>query len=133
MQAPFLDSLPNFILYCNSVSCKRLPTYTHFVSKLFLGRLNTHIFSPQIGKPTTDKRTDKTKVHFSEPMSFIGVTFRTMGEVLLLETENTQRQLLYQGLPSVGDSSQAGTVGHTAQPVGGSAGWRRFFPGAQLA
>lgn len=66
------------LLYCNSISCKKLPTCTLFVTKLFLWRL-----LPPDRKSTTDQRTDKTKVQFSEPLSFIGATFRNLGEMLL--------------------------------------------------
>ena len=47
--------------------------------------------------PTTDQSTDTTKVQLGEPMSFIGVTYRNMGEELLIGTEMTQRQLHHQG------------------------------------
>lgn len=65
-----------------------------FCVKTFPGEIqHTGVLTPD-RKPTTDKRTDKTKVQSSEPMSFIGVAFRNMDEVLLIETEITQRQLV---------------------------------------
>jgi hypothetical protein len=43
--------------------------------------------------PTTDQSTNTTKVQLGEPMSFIGVASRNMGERLLTGAEMTQRQL----------------------------------------
>lgn len=40
-----------------------------------------------------DRSTDTTKVQLGEPMSFIGVTHRNMGEGLLIGAEMTQRCL----------------------------------------
>lgn len=127
MQALFLDSLLDFIPYCNSPSCKELSTYTCFVTKLFLGRFNTQDFSPQIENLQQTKEQIKTKVQFSEPMSFIGVTFRNMGEVLLIETETTQRTT-----SCITKAHPAWELEHTAQPEDSSASWRVSFSGAQL-
>ena len=57
-------------------------------------------------EPRTDQSAHTTKVLLDEPISFIGVTYRNMGEGLLTGAEMTQRQLHRQSLPSVGDSSQ---------------------------
>jgi hypothetical protein len=47
------------------------------------------------------------KVQLCKPMSFIGVTYRNMGEGFLTGAEMTQRQLgLTTAHPSMGDSSQ---------------------------
>jgi hypothetical protein len=54
-------------------------------------------------------RTDQsahTTIILDEPISFIGVTYRNMGEGLLTVAEKTQKQLHRQTLPSMGDSSQ---------------------------
>jgi hypothetical protein len=52
-------------------------------------------------------------------MSFIVVTYRSMGERLLTGREMTQRQPYHQSPPSMDDSSQKlGNLEHTQQPVG---------------
>lgn len=43
-----------------------------------------------------DQNMDTTKVQLDEPMSFIGFTYRSMGEGLLTGTEMTQKELNYQ-------------------------------------
>ena len=48
----------------------------------------------------TDQST--TKVQLGEPMSFIGVTYRNMGEGLLTGAEMTQGQLYHQSPPHYG-------------------------------
>jgi hypothetical protein len=53
-------------------------------------------------EPMTDRDMDTTKVQLDEPMSFIGFTYRSMGEGLLTGTEMTQRQLHHQGPPQHG-------------------------------
>lgn len=50
----------------------------------------------------TDQSTDITKVQFGEPVSFVGVTYKNMGESLLLGGEITQRQLNHQRAPQHG-------------------------------
>ena len=57
-------------------------------------------------EPRTDQSAHTTRVLLGEPISFIGVTYRNMGEGLVTGAEMTQRQLHCQSLPSVGDSSQ---------------------------
>ena len=42
-------------------------------------------------EPITDLRIDTIKVQIDEQISFIGVTYRNMGEGLLIGTEMTQR------------------------------------------
>ena len=70
-------------------------------------------------EPTTEQRKGSTKVQFTEPMSFIVVTSRSMGERLLTGREMTQRQPYHQSPPSMDDSSQKlGNLEHTQQPVG---------------
>jgi hypothetical protein len=107
------------LLYCNSISCKKLPTCTLFVTKLFLGRL-----LPPDRKSTTDQRTDKTKVQFSEPLSFIGATFRNLGEMLLRNRKYSKTAAW--PLPAWLTAHKAGNVEHTAQPAGSSAGCSLF-------
>ena len=41
----------------------------------------------------TDQSLDTTQVQLGEPVSFIEVTYRNMGEELLIGSEMTQRQL----------------------------------------
>ena len=43
-----------------------------------------------------EQSTDTTKLQLSEPISFIGVTYRNMGVELLTRREMTQRQLHHQ-------------------------------------
>ena len=47
----------------------------------------------------TNQSTNITKVQLGEPMSFIGVTYRNMGEGSCTGAEMTQRQLYHQGPP----------------------------------
>ena len=47
-------------------------------------------------KLTTDQSTTITKVQLGESIHFIGVTYRNMGEGLLIGAELTKRQLLHQ-------------------------------------
>lgn len=42
---------------------------------------------------TTDQSMDTTKVHLGEPLSLIGVTYRSEGKDLLRGAEMSQRQL----------------------------------------
>ena len=83
-------------------------------------------------EPRTDQSAHTTKVLLGEPISFIGVTYRNMGEGLLTGAEMTQRQLHHQSPPSMGDSSQKLELRETAQPVDGSKGWRMSFPGTSV-
>ena len=64
------------------------------VTKLFPGRHNTCAYSPQIGDP------QQTKVQLGESVSFIGVTYRSVGEGLLIGAEITERQLYRQSPPT---------------------------------
>ena len=62
-------------------------------------------------------------------VSFIGVTYRSMGEGLLRRAETTQRQPYHQSPPHLGDSlPELGNLEHTAQSAGSSIGWRMSFP-----
>lgn len=65
---------------------------------LFKGRcvhISTHL---RLG--TDDKIKNTTKVQFDEPMSFIGVSYKNMGEELLKGLEMTKIQLYYQSPPN---------------------------------
>jgi hypothetical protein len=73
--------------------------------KLFLGRPKTYIYSVKIGIPQQILwmyNTDDTKVQLREPMSFIEVTYRNMGEGLLTGAEITQRKMHHQSAPQDG-------------------------------
>lgn len=59
----------------------------------------TNLFSHLDKEPRTDQSAHTTKVLLGEPMGFIGVTYRNMGEGLLTGAEMTQRQLHHQGSP----------------------------------
>jgi hypothetical protein len=65
----------------------------------------TKLVSPMHKEPRTDQSAHTTKVLLGELISFIGVTYRNMGEGLLTGAEMTQKQLHRQSLPSMGDSS----------------------------
>ena len=49
--------------------------------------------------PIISQSMGTTEGQFGEPMSFIGVTFRIMGEGLFIGAEMTQRQLHHQTPP----------------------------------
>jgi hypothetical protein len=49
-----------------------------------------------------DQSMDTIKVKLDEPSSFIGVSYRNMGEGLLTGAEMIQRQLYHQGPPQHG-------------------------------
>ena len=49
------------------------------VTKLFIGRCNTHLLTPARDLLTIQS-TDTTKVQLGEPMSFVGVADRSMRE-----------------------------------------------------
>jgi hypothetical protein len=49
----------------------------------------THVYSPQIWSPQKSK-VQNTKVQLGEPLSFIGVTYRSMGKGLLTLAKMTQ-------------------------------------------
>lgn len=79
-------------------------------TKLFLGRCNTGLLAPARDLLTVQS-SDTTKVQLGKPMSFTGVTDRSMGEVLL-SGRNYSKQLHCQG---PGGSWE--NLDHTAQPV----------------
>ena len=59
----------------------------------------THTSTHPARELTTYQSTNTTEVQLGVPVSFIGVTYRNMGEELLIGTEMTQRQLHHQGTP----------------------------------
>lgn len=67
-----------------------MPHYSCCKTKHFLGRCSIHVCSSLIGEPTKYKNKDTIKVHLVEPMSFIQVTYKNMGEGLLIGTKITQ-------------------------------------------
>lgn len=78
----------------------------------------------------TDQSTDATKVQLDKPVSFIGVTYRNMGEGFLTGAEMTQTPCITKAHPSMNDISQSLEPELTAQPAGSTAGWSESFPGA---
>lgn len=76
------------------------------MTKLFPGRCDTHTYSFQTENPPQTREQMPSKVQLKEPMSFIGVTYRNMGEGFLTGAEITQRQLPHHSPPQPGDSSQ---------------------------
>jgi hypothetical protein len=81
-------------------------------------------------EPTTDQSTDATKL--SEPMNFIGVTYRNMSEGYLQEQKWLKDSCITKVHPSMGDSSHRGTLKHTAQSAGSSTGLRVSFPSSTV-
>ena len=75
----------------------------------------------------TDQSMDTTNAQLGEPMSFIRVTYRSMGEWLLTGAEITQSQLHHQPHPSMGNTKLR-NLEHTAQPAGTSTIWRMSSP-----
>lgn len=62
---------------------------TFCVTKLFLGRHNTHVSSSQIGIPGHNKVWIPLKSNLmNQSVSFIGVTYKNMGEGLLQEQKS---------------------------------------------
>lgn len=73
------------------------------------------------------------KVHVGESVNFVGVTYKNMGEELLIGAEITQRQLCHQSPVNVSDSPRnQGPLERTEQPLGISVGWRVFFPSLSI-
>lgn len=58
---------------------------------------------------STHPRQGAIKVQLGEPVSFIGVIYRNMGEGLLKGAEMSQRQVRHQSLP------QRGVADHITQ------------------
>ena len=75
--------------------------YIHCVTKLPGKMQHTCLLTPDRDL-TRDQCTDTTKVQLGEPMSFIGVTYRSVGEGLLTEADD----YITKTHPSMGDSSQ---------------------------
>lgn len=99
--------------------------------RTFSGRLNyvhTRLVSTY-GESTASQNKD-TKVQFSEPVSFIGVTYRNVGNGLLLTgAEMSQRQLNHQSPPQHWWLlTKAGNLEHTVQYIGSLTGLRGYFP-----
>lgn len=58
--------------------------------KIFPGEMmHTHLLTPN-RKPMTGQSTDNTNVQLNEPISFIGVSYRSVDERLLTGAEITQ-------------------------------------------
>lgn len=62
----------------------------------------TKLFSHLDKEPRTDQSAHTTKVLLGEPMGFIGVTYRNVGEGLFTEADITQSQLHPQSPPQHG-------------------------------
>lgn len=63
---------------------------------------HTHLLMPE-REPTINQSVDTTKVQLGDPMSFTGITYRSMGEGLLRGVEKTLRQLHHQSLSQNGE------------------------------
>ena len=55
----------------------------------------------------TDECKDTPRIQLRETISFIGITYRSLGEGLLTGTEMTQRQLHHQAYSSMRDFSKS--------------------------
>jgi len=99
-------------------------------TKLFLGRCNTHIYSPQVANSW------RIKVQFlskSNLVSLICVPYRCMGEGLLTGAEMTQRQLHHWGSSQHGwQLIKIGNQEPTVQPAGSPTVWRVSCPGGSV-
>ena len=67
------------------------------MTRLFLGRCNTD-FLFQDRELMTKQHMNTTKFQLEETVRFIGVTFRNVGEGLIIGAEIIQRQLNVQSL-----------------------------------
>jgi hypothetical protein len=97
------------------------------VTKLFLGRHNTHVYSTQTG--TTDQSKDATKVQqwvLWDLLTGIWVNG------YLQEQEWLKDSCITKGHSSMGDAHKAGDLEHTTQPAGNSTSWRVSFPGTSV-
>lgn len=66
-----------------------------WVTKLFLGRCNmTHLLTPD-REPMANQGTGITKFQHGEPVSFVGVTYVSVGEGLLTGVKMAHRQLYH--------------------------------------
>lgn len=69
------------------------------MDKTFPGETqDTHVLTPD-SEPTTDQSTDAIKVHPSEPVNFIGVSYRNIDKGLLDAAKMTKRQPHHQSPP----------------------------------
>jgi hypothetical protein len=73
------------------------------VIKLFLGRQNTRQLIAY-REPRRDPSMDTFRIQLGEPMNFIGVTYRSMGEGSLTGADMTQDSCVIKAHPSMGDS-----------------------------
>lgn len=71
-----------------------------------------------------EQSVDPTKVQLGKPVSFIGVTFSSIGVRFLTEAEMTQRQSITK------PTRAQRTLEHTTRAAGSSTGWRAPFAGA---
>ena len=62
---------------------------------------NPHMSIPD-GDPTTGRSVNITTLQLDEPLEFVGVAYRNMGEGLPMGAEMIQRQLHHQSPPQCG-------------------------------
>jgi hypothetical protein len=99
------------------------------MSRLFLWRLNKCLFTLD-SEPTTDQGMDSTTIQLGGPMSFIGATYRNMGEGLLTGAEITLGQPHHKSLPQRGWwLTRSENLRLTASPTDSSRGYKVPFPG----
>lgn len=82
--------------------------------------------------PTTNESKDIIKVQFEETKSCIGVTKRSMDEVLLTKSQMIQRVLYSQNHPSMVTVHGSWTLEQALQPAGSSVHWRMPIPGTSI-
>lgn len=68
------------------------------MTTFFLGRSYKYAFSAD-RETMIDQSMNTTKVQFGEPISFIGITYRNVGEGLLTGAEITQTNALPKHTP----------------------------------
>lgn len=98
-------------------------------NKTFLGEMqHTHLLTSN-REPMTNQGTDITKFQHGEPVSFVGVTYVSVGEGFLTGAEMVHRQLHHNSPPQHWRQlTQSGNLEHSTKPIGGSSGWRRSYP-----
>lgn len=85
-------------------------------------------------EPMTDQHTNSTKVQLGKPVSFPGVTYRPMNELLLTGTEMTQSRCIHNRgpPPALETTHKSWEPRASSQPEGSSGGWRVSFQGGSI-
>lgn len=84
---------------------------------------------PAHKESTTCQSTDSPKVHIGEPISFIGVTDRDVGENVPARKECLEDSCITSPSQHGLQLTKLGYLEHTVQTSGSTTGWRVSFPG----